>query len=528
MLIIIPILILLFTPLVMLGVRLIRPNFRFFWLVAVGASLLAWTMMLIGRLQLPIVIPLITWQPDILFPSALTLFADQVSWSFALALATLLLASMLTDTGRLPVEGGQGANWGTWASSMALTGIVLLAVFAENLLTLLLAWATVDLVELVAWLGKARDNNESERVVLAYFTRLIGLLVVIAAGMIAFASGSPLAFTASNPEISIYLLVAAGIRLGVLPPTSPHPKNMVFNSGWGTLLRLAPAAASLVLLPRTGVVGISPNLAPYIQLLSGLAVLYAGIAWLSAKDETQGQPFWILGIAAMALVSATLAQPEASLAWGIACLLSGGLLFLAHTRSRRLAPVLLIGVLTISTLPFTPTWQGVRIYEPSFRIGMLLFLIGQALFMSGYIRHVMKVTNQVKELQRWMWVIYFFGLVLILLVQVALGWWSWRAYPNLPAGPPALLSSWPGLFSAVLVVIILLLGKQAPSLPERITLPFERLSTQLYRVMWGGYYAVRRLFSLISTVLEGQAGILWTLLLLALLASFLAQIRPGP
>jgi len=481
-------------------------------------------LMLIGRLQLPIVITLITWQPDILFPSALTLFADQVSWSFALALITLLLASMLTDAGRLPAEGGQGGNWGSWASSMALIGIVLLAVFAENLLTLLLAWAAVDLAELVAWLGKARDSNESERAVLAYFTRLVGLLVVIAAGMIAFSSGSPQAFTASNPEISIYLLIAAGVRLGVLPPNSPHPKGIVFNNGWGNLLRLAPAAASLVLLPRTGVVGISPDLAPYIQLLSGLAVLYAGIAWLSAKDETRGQPFWILGIAAMALVSATLAQPEASLAWGIACLLSGGLLFMAHTRSRRLAPVLLIGVLTISTLPFTPTWQGVRIYEPSFRIGMLLFLIGQALFMSGYIRHVMKATNRDEEPQRWMWVVYFLGLVLIILVQVALGWWSWRTYPNLPAGPPALLASWPSLFSALLVVIILLLGKRAPSLPERITLPFERISRQLYRAMWVVYYAVRRIFSLISLVLEGQAGILWTLLLLALLASFLAQI----
>jgi hypothetical protein len=54
-------------------------------------------------------------------------------------------------------------------------------------------------------------------------------------------------------------------------------------------------------------------------------------------------------------------------------------------------------------------------------------------------------------------------------------------------------------------------------------MPFEVVMSWFYQLAWWLYYLVRRAFRLFSTLFEGQAGLLWTLLLLVLLASFLSQ-----
>jgi hypothetical protein len=46
-----------------------------------------------------------------------------------------------------------------------------------------------------------------------------------------------------------------------------------------------------------------------------------------------------------------------------------------------------------------------------------------------------------------------------------------------------------------------------------------------YGLLWGAYHLLRRGISSINLILEGEGGILWTLLLLTLLLSLLMQ--PG-
>jgi hypothetical protein len=48
----------------------------------------------------------------------------------------------------------------------------------------------------------------------------------------------------------------------------------------------------------------------------------------------------------------------------------------------------------------------------------------------------------------------------------------------------------------------------------------------LYKTVWNGYYQLSRLGNSISSVLEGESGIMWTLLFLALFISFFT--RRGP
>ena len=48
----------------------------------------------------------------------------------------------------------------------------------------------------------------------------------------------------------------------------------------------------------------------------------------------------------------------------------------------------------------------------------------------------------------------------------------------------------------------------------------------VYQTVWNGYHQVSRLGNAFSAVLEGESGIMWTLLFLALFISFFTQRTP--
>ena len=61
---------LLFTPLLILILRVTRPRFRAFWLLSALAGLAAWVTLLLSLSRLPFSLPLVTWRPEELFPAA--------------------------------------------------------------------------------------------------------------------------------------------------------------------------------------------------------------------------------------------------------------------------------------------------------------------------------------------------------------------------------------------------------------------------------------------------------------------------
>lgn len=515
-----PILILLATPLLMLVIQRSRPRFAYFWLVAAGGTLLAWPLVLLMRLSLPLEIPLMTWQPAEFFPFSPVLLADTISWPFALALATLVLAVILTDVAR-----AAEADWLAWASSMAITALGILAVMAGNILTLLMTWAIIDLVELVILLKQVLNSPVRERVVVAFTGRAAGIMLVIWAGVVARSSGEGLTFTTISPQISGYFLLAAGLRLGVLPLHLPFLQELPLRRGLGTLLRMVPVAASLVLLVRSAAAGVPAVLVPYLLFLTGLAALYGGLAWVSASDELDGRPFWILGLAALAVVSAVRAQPAASLAWGIALLLPGGLLFLISARHRYLLPLILSGLLGISVLPYTPAWQGVRLYTAPYSLLLVIFLLAQALLLAGYLRHALRPGPGMIGAERWTLVIYPLGLALLPVAHFIIFWSSMQEPTGNLDALPALSESWPGLVVFALAGLLAARSRRSPLMPAALIASLRLFFSfgWLYRLLWRAYHALGRLIGFFNLVLEGEGGILWTLLLLTLLLSLLVQ-----
>ena len=184
-------------------------------------------------------------------------------------------------------------------------------------------------------LRSTEGEEQNRSVVIAFAVRLAGTGLVVWANLVSTAGGIVMNFRATPASVGIYLLIATGLRLGVLPLHLPYQKENVLRRGFGTTLRLVSAAASLSLLARIPASALKSTLPPYLLILAAAAALYAGWMWVRASDEILGRPFWVLGMASLSVAASLRGNPTGSIGWGIVLILGGGLLFLFSARRGR-------------------------------------------------------------------------------------------------------------------------------------------------------------------------------------------------
>jgi hypothetical protein len=525
MLVIIALIILLITPAVMIFIRLLRPRFAYQYLLALFSTLIAWPLVLLSRPDTFQMIPLIPWQPESVFPYSPVLLLDHYSWPFALSVSTLVLGVMLTAVTRL-----NDIKWRTWAGSLLIASCGLLAVLAGNPLTLLIAWAALDISEASILMVQANDALVRQKIILVLSVRAAGIVVLLVAMIVAWSSGDNLSFLNIQPQSALLLLVAAGLRSGVFPLHIPFILETQFRRGLGTTLRLVSAAASFILVARTATSGIDLQIAPYLLALIAIAALYGAAAWATAPDELSGRTFWILGTVSLSVSASIRAQPEASIAWGVACVLSGALIFLASPRYRFLMPLLILGVLSISSLPFTPSWNGWQAYgvlPAQQTIGNLIlhsliaiiFFVVHILLIMGYLRILSHQVKPTGDIERWTWVLYLPGLFILIIAQFIFGFYE---LPELSTVP---LAGWlSGVIVSIVSLSIWIRGRFLLYKVEFIPRYLWRLEpvlhfSWLYRFLGAVYRLVGRIVTTISSILEGEGGLLWTMLIVLLLFS---------
>ncbi len=525
MFILITVLILLAASLTLVILQMTRPNYRFAWLIAAGGAFLAWVSVLLWQARMPLLLDLPPWGPSTLFAEAPSFAADRVSWPYAFSLSTLGLAVILTAPAR--------ANFPApflWAGALALIGLGLLAVLADNPLTLALVWAAIDLTDLVTQLVSVEGEKASERVVAGFAARLLGIGLLLWAGFASLARGVPLDFQAALPGAAVFMILAAGLRLGVLPLHLGYAPESAVRRGFGTTLRLVAAASSLAILARIPAGGVSTALAQFLLLLTAAAGFYGGWKWMRAPDELTGRPYWVIALASFAIAAALRGNPTGSAAWGAALVLAGGALFLASIQHRFLTVALLAaGLWGISALPFSPTASGWESgSNPSWAAWLTwpVFLLAQALLAAGFIRHARQAGGfaPLDAGLAWARPIYVTGLGLPLAALILLGLFGWDGALALGALPA-------GLAAAALTAALLWLTPRLRWLnpvrahwvrPEGEP---SRLDS-FYRGLGEVYRSLGRLSESVSAALEGEGGILWALLFLVLFLSMLAPRLP--
>ncbi|HVN53426.1 MAG TPA: hypothetical protein VMT46_03775 [Anaerolineaceae bacterium] len=523
-LIIAPVAIFLLAAAVILILRLLRPGFGFTWLIAVSSTLVAWGVVLFLRLRLPLSMVLIPWKPESIFPFSPALSLDQVSWPYAFALISLALGVLLTATARYQYQ----TNAFAWAGSMLLTAVGLLAVLAANPLSLILTWTAIDLVELLILLVNSQEIRLRGQVVVAFAARLMGTLVVMAALIAGQANGQVVQLSTAPEGVGLILLIGVGLRLGVFPLHLPFRKEPPMRRGLGTVLRLVPVTASLVVLARLPAGIVPAAWAPWLLAFTALGAFYGALLWIRSEDEISGRPYWVIAFSSLAITCVVRGEPLGSLAWGIALILAGGNLFLFSARSRRLLFIPVLGLWGLGALPYSPAASGLHGLVSGPFAGFNIFYLGAlALLLVGYARHALKPGDSLESMERWIYLIYPLGLVFLTGTQVVLGVFGWKG--SVSAGVP-----WASTAVSIFALASGLLMVRLTAWPDMEStwwqpflgsiLDFGAAVLRLdwvYRLFRLAYRAIGRLVAGLIAILEGDGGVIWALVLLALLATFL-------
>lgn len=523
MFILITVSILFLTALILLVLRFFAPGFRYNWPIAVSGALIGWISVFAWQAQMPITLQFSIWQPTTLFSQSPTFIADGIAWAFAISLATLCFSIVITAAVRSDFPSPL-----SWVGTLTLTSFGILAVVADNPLTLVLIWAAIDLVELITQMRFVEDPKLSERVVIAFASRAAGILILLWADMVSVANGQVLDFlvtpTAST-QAGLYLVIAAGIRIGVLPLHLPYPSEASLRRGFGTGLRMASAASSLILLARIPASSLTSPFTPYLWVLVSIAAVYGGWMWLRAPDELNGRPYWLIGMGSLAVAAALRANPIGAAAWGCALILSGGALFLSSEQNKWLTRSLLVGALGISALPFSLSAAGWNSGGLNFWIALPFLLVSHAMLIAGFIRHSQRTVTHISNEDQPIWArnVYPIGIFLLLLMVIMLGLFGWDG--TLQFG------NWiMGLIASILTVGLLWLTPRLRILnPVRAHWVRPANASWLdwgYQTLWGIYRQLGRLSNAFTNMLEGESGIMWTLLFLALFISLFNQRTP--
>jgi len=129
-----------------------------------------------------------------------------------------------------------------------------------------------------------------------------------------------------------------------------------------------------------------------------------------------------------------------------------------------------------------------------------------------------------EHIERWVWVIYPIGLVFILATHFLVGFLLMPPLDEVTAPMWAL----GGITSASAAAFVYLSSRrrhEAELITPSQASPLNKMLSfgWLYQGLWSVYRFMTRVISLLSAVLEGEGGILWALVLFALIFVFLQR-----
>jgi hypothetical protein len=496
------------------------------WLISVLICLLSFGLVYLLRLYLPSEFNLLDWKPLSIFHNTPFLQISYQSWPYAVALITLLSAVIITD----PSRSKDPQSTIPWAGALGLAGLQLVAITAGDALTLVGAWTVIDIVEFTYLLRMQSFSGRNGRLISALGLRLLSILALIFATVVAWQVKSDFTLSEIPKSASLYFLLAAALRLGVLPIYVPYLTNEKVPYGVSILSHLAPAISALTLIAYLPgeFLTLSKSLITVLHLFALMAALYASLLWMTRANLTLARPYWKIALSAFVVQSALNGDARAGQAWGLALLLVGSELFLFEPPIRRINFLPLIALLGLVGLPYTPAgfgWQG--LIGTGFTWTVLIFILAHAFLMAGYLRYALEASSTITGLDKHVRITFPLGLILIIGSIFVLG----------IIGRPDRLQLTPWLPPVISLGIIGVLFGIGLKLGLRPPITSYREKVPGYRFLVWVFNGIQSIFSLgwvyslglwlvkplrdtgdfLTDILEGEGGTIWYIVFIAIL-----------
>ncbi len=528
MLILIPIiLLLLFAGGINLLVGRYRLSLGSTWLIAAASVLIVWISLIIFRLALPGGASIANWSPQGVGTDTLVFKLSQRTWIFAFLLVSLLVGVIFTDTVRF----GQSNNLVTWSGSMILTAVGLLSIYSQTFLAVIITWTIIDVVEFGILIKVTDQQKVHSAVVLEFITRVIGTVLVMAA--LIFSNFHTAIVDSAQYSRGVYLLILLGatLRLGVFPLHVPLTSSLPIRRSLGTILRFVGPLSVVAFLSQIQPQQQYATLTKFLYAVALIVGFYGAVKWISAKNELSGRPFWMLSFSGLILIRFLLGQVEGAIGLSIIMLTAGGFVFLYSYSSRVNLVAALFLALSLIGLPFSPAapiWGTMGKAQNWF--SLLIVILTFCLLFLGFLKHVFRQRDQSGSKESWMQLFYAAGLILLTISPWITLIWRFKTIRT------EFNWSTPIICLVLIIVMVVMMRRKIwdwliQRQPiERLLIPFKisgRILNAVFQFNWF-FILLRRLFDFFSRplrffvdLLEGDGGLLWAFVFLALISSIL-------
>ena len=478
------------------------------WGVSAAMALAIWVVSLLLRLGPDLQYQISVWQPSEIFSSPLSLSMDTISWPIMYAVVTVLVAMIFTAAARERETKTEARVFWFLYSACAL-----LAISADNLLTVVITWTLFDFLSAVFLIGFLGYEAEMRQVLSRLGLNLFGVLLVLAGSAVSIAEGDGISLV--NPihaPLSVFLLaMGAFVRVGLQPLHFNLPALLTERRGLGTLMRLYPPAIALTFLARLFRAGIPDTTLGWFLVAGVGGALIGGLRWMLETDAIVGRQYIILGISGVGILAAASMPQEylGIVAAAVVILLAGAVLSLTviHTPSHRVfalgAAFLILGIpwLPSSILTNTASLAALMLWPGLLWALIMVVAMSMAILGSLHLYFAEELPWRTSEsLVR---MTYGLGLSLPVFTSIGIGF---QLRPS--------IGLWTWILLGIQIALVVLGYFALRKLPEgsagRFQINISRFdSADVYerfgRAMGVFLQAVRGIAGLI----EGEAAILW-------------------
>jgi hypothetical protein len=504
----------------------LKTNIGRVWLVAAIFSLLNWGLIFGLRWMYPIQIVISEWFPiGEIYQRGIILQLDSISWTLLLALCAVQTAVIITDSSRLdeipsPV---------IWSGIFLVYSVGFLAALSSSILTIFLVWALVDIIEFIVLIRTVSKIQQINEIVVSFAVKILGLFIFIFGFLFSYNQGTPIRINQVINDVGFFVLIAVGLRLGVIPFNLPFVSGSPMRRGLGNAIRMVSVSTSVMVLLRLPIGIFDGNAQAILLTMTAFGSFLGSIMWFASANELEGRPYWIISLAGLAIYSAIAGNQLATLSWSLVLILSGSVLFLFSTRGRKITIIPLLAIIGIVGLPFTPAaigWQGVILSGNFLR--NIIILLSVAFIVLGYLQHSSYSTVLLTKKERWVWITYPIGLFILIITH-----WLTFLFSDLNWNVPGIVYA--SVIAFILPLIIYFVNKkyikasQYSDYIQGILKPIGTIITKflslrwLYNFIWSflGYF--QKFVIIFTNVLEGRGGIIWIIVLLIMIITLISS-----
>ncbi len=504
----------------------IKANIGRVWLIATIFSLSNWGIILGLRWLYPLQINFPEWFPiGEISQRGIILQLDSFSWPILLALCAVQTAVIITDSSRLD----EIPSPSIWAGLFLVYGFGILAALTSSIISIFLVWALVDIVEFLILIRTAISDQKVNEIVVSFAVKTLGLFILIFGLLFSYKLGTPLKIGQQVNDLGFIVLIAVGLRLGVIPFNLPFVSGSPIRRGLGNSIRMVSVAASIIILLRLPMGNFAAGTQGILLTLTTIGIFFGSIMWYGSSSELEGRPYWIVSMAGLAIYSSINGNQIATLAWTLALILSGSVLFLYSARGKKLTILPLMALIGITGLPFTPSvigWEGIIISGRIF--GNIVMILSVSFIILGYLRHATNTDSLLIKKERWIWITYPLGLLILVISQ----WLIFLVSDLQWYLTGKLFASFVAFLLPILFYFLIRKFFQKSDYAEFLKKVLEPIGDfiikflsfrWLYQLLWSILGMVQRIVNIISSILEGQGGIVWVIVFLVMIITLITS-----